>query len=287
MFYVQFILTKDCNKNCSYCDLLTKNISQHTVSDYDLFEWVVGNIPSDNLYVELTGGEPGLVKNLSKFIGHIISSNKIKLSQIMSNGLVRLNHPELLSNVDYYNEHLVSSIMGKNINKFYDIDFRFEDNTKTVIVLDEITTNSIIDNYSYFKEYGLFDEDNFWLKLFVERTYKNSFKSSLIKLLSLVDSDSSRHNIKRINGSDEFSRKVCSCNPYLPCIDLVDKKIIHCAYHNYTDVTSVDLTKENINKLIKGRLFTGVYPKYCDSCYHYFDDPLYLMKNKGSNIKYV
>ena len=285
-YCIQFIPSKRCNQSCSYCDLSPHFKKQEVESeiDIDYFKWcinVMGDY-TDNLIIEMSGGEPGLLSNLEEALIVMKDHPSVKKTQLMSNGLVRLKRPHLIHLVDTYFEHLVKSIKGKQVNKFYDLEFLDLSHTKNVIVLDNNATDALLKYKDFYADF--YNKDKFWLKLYVERTTPNTFKDKTTKLFNIIDSDYGRFNILRLNHENKFARGVCSKIPWLPCIDLEDREIIHCAYHDFTNRVSKPLNKENLEQLISGKLFVfDKQPEYCKTCYHYYDDPLFLLEPNKSN----
>jgi len=267
LFYVQFLLTKKCNKNCYYCDLnkSNKNYNNKFEVDLDYFEWCIKTLSmySNNLFVELSGGEIGLISNIDDFILLLKSYKSVKKIQLMSNGLLRYNHPTIIDLVDVYNEHLVYKIDGKSIIKFYNMDFMNSINSKNIIVLDEVTTKSLLNNYDYFDYIGIFNENNFWLKMYVERESINNHKNDIIKLFSHIKTSYANHCINQLQKYNKLKQKMCSMYPWMPVIDLDDKVIIHCAYHNFSNRIYFDCTEYNLGLLINRRLFRLSNPQYC------------------------
>ncbi len=279
MFYIQVLLTNKCNQNCKYCDINDKNVIQTQEVDIDNLKWIIGNLPHDELIVELTGGEVGLCSNLVDVVEEIKREKRIKRLDVMSNGLVRLLHPELIREFDLYNEHLVRDIYFKRIEKFYEMGFSHEPNTKNVIVSTARTVTSLLENFDYFRVMGLFSE-HFWHKLFVDRTMKFTHKKELVELYEKMYTNQSNYYVEKI--TKPINKKMqyfCSKHPWQPCVDLQRNKIIHCAYHQYNNQVEVDITKENLNRLVDNTLFNKDI-KYCDTCYLYDED--YKRSFKGN-----
>jgi len=279
VFYVQFLLSKKCNQSCSYCDLQHqyKNTKNTFEIDLDYFKWCINELGkhSKELMIEICGGEPGLIDNLYNVFEFLKSHPNVIKTQLMSNGLVRINQPNVINLVDQYNEHLIKNIVCGVIEKFYDIDYLKQSNTKTVIVLNKETTKSLLE----YKEdlHELYDKRYFWLKAFVERSTKNDYIEDMLKVL-----DTNFYK-ERFNNPKMFDRKVCSKYSWLPCIDTEKKKIIHCAYHNFTNTIEYELTSENIEKLVNKNIFKSANPQYCDYCYGFSNSPMLLMTTPRIN----
>ena len=71
---------------------------------------------------------------------------------------------------------------------------------------------------------------------------------------------------------------------FLPGIDVVDKKIVHCAYHNFTNRIEYECTSENLEKLVNKTLFKDITGEtYCDTCYLYSQDSEFLSQPNKAN----
>jgi len=289
LFFLEFTLTNYCNETCEYCDLAStfKNHSTKVEADLDKFKWIINSLDTNNLYIELCGGEPGLVSNLPDFIDFINSCDKVKKTQLMSNGLVRAIHPELIERVDHYNEHIIKNIEYKHINKFYNLPFEFRKNTRYVVVLDYYTTYALYYNFDHWKEFGLFNESNFWLKNYVDRTnpIHHKHKELLFLLYDKINTSYAKYSAAQLSNENEIARTVCKKISFLPVINLETDKIIHCAYHNFTSQLEKELTQENLSLLLTKRLFFNDNPSYCENCHLYFDDYKFLLSNNKANRK--
>ncbi len=285
LFYFEFILSKNCNQGCSYCDLLTKGITEQSVADLNYIEWVIDVIPAEHLFIGLSGGEPGLISNLPDIVNMIKSKNKVDRVQIMSNGLVRVNYPELIPELDMYNEHLVTRIVDTELIKFYSLDFEYHKNIKNVIVLDDITTASILNNFDYFKQYGLFDDEKFWLKSFVPRSgvFDTDHKNNIFALYDKLNTEYSNYAKQQLTTINETARTACKHVSFLPAVDVDDQTIIHCTYHDFTDRVMFNCTPENLSKLVNKTLFADIQANYCKHCYLYYGDHEFLTSKNQQN----
>lgn len=287
LFFIELILNKACNQRCSYCDLSSKGITENTEADVDYIEWVIQSVPTNNLVIGLSGGEPGLIANLPDVVAKVQSMNNVERVQIMSNGLVRINFPELVALVNRYNEHLVNQINGQNIIKFYPIDFDHQNNIRYVIVLDEITVQSLLDNYDYFEQEGLFNEEKFWLKQFVSRTgiFNPQHKENLLALYKKLGTFRSEYCTKQLTILDIEAQEICKKVSYLPSVDIIDKKIIHCLFHNFTNRIEYACTEDNLYKLVNKTLFENIDSPYCDQCYMYQRNTKLLKSKNNTNFQ--
>lgn len=272
MFYVQLMLTDKCNQNCYYCDINDKNVTKTQEVNLDYIKWIIEKLNEPDLFIELTGGEIGLCTNLPEVIDFCKQVPTIKKIQGMSNGLVRSLFPNTVQQFDVYYEHLVKDIHGRNIIKFHDIPFLKESNAKTVIVSSPETVHSLLENFEYYDDMGLFSK-YFWHKLFVDRTLQLTHKEDLIELYTKMGSSKSKYYADKLESPiDKGKRNVCSKYPWQPVIDVERGKIIHCAYHQYNNQIEVDATAQNLNLLTSNKLFLNSSIDYCNSCYLYNDD---------------
>lgn len=265
VYFVQLTLTKSCNQKCYYCDVFDE---QRIVTvDLDFLKYVL-NCHPNNTFVELSGGEPGLIENIDEVFKICYNHKNVKGIQLMSNGLMRKNNFDWMDKVSYY-EHLIYDIEEKEIKKFYDLDFIERPNIKYVIVTTEKTTKSLVNNWKHFN----FNKNMFWFKLMNPKTH-NFFQYSeeLIKLFQLVGDNNS---IKMINFSKNkislnFNRNLCSKFPPQPSIDFETKEIVHCA----TILMKGErrpFTRENIELNLKGKLFLN--DSSCNNCFTFDMSP--------------
>ena len=105
VFFVEFMLTRSCNFTCNHCDVYDRN--GKTKVDIEFLKYVLELCP-DDLMVEMTGGEIGLITNIDEVYRVIQSHEKVKYIQVMSNGLMRQRGTTWLKDVYRYNEHLIS-----------------------------------------------------------------------------------------------------------------------------------------------------------------------------------
>jgi hypothetical protein len=289
VFFVEFTITPVCNQDCYYCDLERKDYQGTWEADIDYFKWIVNELGShtQNLMIELCGGEPGLCSNLESFISFLRDHKSVKLSQLMSNGLVRMTRPDLIKEVTYYNEHLVKEIVGTTQHLFYPMDHvdtagMEHPNAKSVIVTTPTTTKSLLDNFDHFRWMGLFD-DNMWIKPFVERTINITHKNNLIELYTRLGKD---YVVNQLQNTDKGAKAICARRPFLPNINLQRGTIQHCAYKNFTDCVEVLASAENLEKLVNKMLFMSQEnPTYCENCYLYSRDKMLLLMGNKCNRK--
>lgn len=234
MYFIELLLSMNCNQKCYYCDI--KEVNEEVKIDVDFLKYSLNCFNTD-LMVELCGGEPGLVSNLDDVYKTIYNTKHVKKIQIMSNGLVRLRDFDWLNNV-YYNEHLIFDIIDKDIVKFYNLHFDEVKNRKYVIVTTENVVNSIIKNYSFFKDNG-FLRDIFWYKIIKKKAFNIENMKTFSKLLNIRLYDPT---IKEI--------ELCSMCPPQPAIDFDSKRLLHCAIFP-KECKSYELNEKNCLKLMK------------------------------------
>lgn len=288
VFYTQIMVTQDCNQNCYYCDIKTKDCQTETELDIHYFKWIVDEMGkhTDNLMIEVSGGEPGLCTNLESALVFLDQHPKVKFVQLMSNGLVRYKRPDLLKLVQRYNEHLVYEIVGTTQHLFYGMDHvntagMLHPNAKSVIVTTPKTVNSLLDNFSYFRDLGLFDE-NMWIKPFVERTMQLNHHRDLVELYTMLADD---YNVKILHGlQNATDMTFCSKFPFQPTIDLHSGMLYRCAYNGFNCNEGHIPTIVNIERLINNTLFIAdTPPKECEDCYLYSREGSLRMKRKKAN----
>ena len=62
MYFIELLATRQCNQDCYYCTT-KEEMSGYIEVDLDYLKWVLDQCP-DNLGVEMTGGEIGLLTNI-------------------------------------------------------------------------------------------------------------------------------------------------------------------------------------------------------------------------------
>jgi hypothetical protein len=152
-------------------------------------------------------------------------------------------------------------------------------------VLTENTTLSLLDNFEYYDQMGFFNDDFFWLKMYVERTTKIQHRNEIIKLFTKINTSYANYCITQLTEQDKSKKRMCWMYPWQPVIDLQERKIIHCAYHNFTNELVFDCNESNIELLINNKLFRCMsMPQYCEDCYLYNRDDRFNLTNKKSNM---
>jgi len=268
MHYTQLMLTRKCNQRCFYCTT-NKRIGLEEV-DIDFLKHVLDNLHTES-GVELTGGEIGLIKNIDEVYKIVKDHKHIKHIKVLSNGLIRKIGVDWIKDVEYW-EHLIYEIKGKEIIKFYQ-DLDLEQDHTYIIVTTETTTYSLLNNWKYFEEMGLF-RPNFDYKImnhklaipqsFNDAKFITHYWNELFKLYSKLNN---RYFLMMLIDflNDESPVEKELCQKYSPnvYIDFQNKVIGHCAM-NVLLSNKVEYSKENFQKMINGD-FSENY--YCKKCY--------------------
>lgn len=262
-YFLEIPLLYKCNQKCDYCNVWKMNSTILEI-DLDYLSWCLNEYP-DNLLIELTGGEPGLLSEncIYKIIKELRSHNHVKKIQLNSNGLIRVKYPDLIKEVDYYNEHLVYELNGKEINKFYDVEI-FPDkysNLTSIIVLTKNTVTSLIEYTDYYEKLGIIG-DKAYLKVM-------NFKSNHLLLQEDLNAlyESLKGHTKNGNIDSTFcnTQTLCSLFSHSPALNLFEKKILHCSI-NYDLTEKASISKVNIKKHVHGKLFSKAKKEYCNKC---------------------
>lgn len=279
IYFLEFILTTKCNQQCSYCNVFDINKNKTNLEvDLDFLKYILKNIP-DNTMIEFCGGEPGIIPNLNDVFNITNSNKKVKAIQIMSNGLVRKNNYDWLTNNNvWYYEHLIKDLDGKDILKFYnDLDFIENSKWKYIIVTTKKTINSLLLNFDYYKSIGLFSEF-FWYKIMNPKVegielFSEKVKEFFNKLKEISDEHYIEYTLDRIdsiNNESSFNiaeRLLCGKNSPQPTIDFETKELVHCgAFLEHS--SRVPYNKDNFLKHLKCNMFIEKYD-YCKTCYIY------------------
>lgn len=261
MYILQLMATKKCNRECYYCTTHSDNDGIEV--DLDFVKYVLDSCPND-LGIELTGGEIGLVQNIDAFYKIVREHPHVKHIIALSNGLLRLCGVDWLDEVEYW-EHLIFDIDGKEIKKFYDLDL--EQKHKYIIVTTERTTKSLLENWKYFEDIGMF-RDNFFYKLMNHKS-DIGIDSYFNKLFSFYAKLGNRYFLKMLLhylDSSIMANKKMLCQKYPPNIyvDLQTRQIGHCAMN--VKMSNKDVfSKENLI-----RVMDGVNENtYCQKCYSF------------------
>lgn len=273
LFFLQLLVTKKCNQNCSYCGIpgtsIYKDINPEV--DIDFLKYVI-DCHDSYLMIEICGGEPGLISNIDEVFKTIYNSEKVKRIQVMSNGLIRKRGVDWLNKVDRYCEHLILDIVGKEMIKHYsDLEFDYQKNFIYVIVTSEITTRSILENWKFWKEHDICKSPNFWFKIMADKVNSiYDFKEELFDLFKKISpvydiSFEKETIIDMINNEERiFERKLCAKNPPNILVDFETKELAHCGCFP-TVCKRFPFNKEVVKSNMKCELFE--LEDCCKTCY--------------------
>jgi hypothetical protein len=268
MYFIQLMLTKNCNQNCYYCTTHANNPKREEV-DIDFLKYVLDCCPNET-GVELTGGEIGLIDNLDEVYKTVKDHKNIMHIKALSNGLIRQQGVDWLNEVEYW-EHLIHDIKNKEITKFYDLDLD-QDHTY-VIVTTQYATLSLLNYWDYFEEMGLF-KPNFFYKLMNHKSQVDIklYFDELCDLYSKLNNVYFQRMLIHYYSKKRFSHTIYNekkalCSKYPPNIyvDFQDKILGHCAM-NVNLSHKEPFNKENLHNMMEGK-YIGA--KYCDLCYSF------------------
>jgi hypothetical protein len=299
MFFLELKPILKCNQKCYYCDVHGKSKFENSIPvvDIDYVKFVLECHSKAELVIQISGGEIGLLSNLSEFFETILSFSNVKQIGIESNGLLRTLNFDFnkLPNA-YYFEHLIFDINEKDVKTFYDLDFvRVNKNHRFVIVTTEKTVDSILNNFSYFKNNGFF-KNKFWYKIIVPKSYDITFLKKLYVFYDLLNSYQNykwellRLNAEINNIDHQCFKNFCAINPPQPFVDFERKQLVHCGVVSERGVR-FPFNKLNAELNLRSSLFK--FADYCNTChvYDYNDNKLncILRSRKGDycNRSYI
>ncbi len=287
MFNLEFLLTRKCNQNCYYCNNSTYCNNQVEV-DLDYFKHILDlyyKLGVKDIRLELSGGEPGIISNIDKLIELCNNLSYIKKIFILSNGILRKRFNNIQNFIgkkfDGYHEHTALDINDKNI-LYFDKNITFFNSDKYmlhVLVLNEVTLDSLLNNFNYFVESGLFNR-NIDFKLLtpkvepVSTVILNKTKVFYEKLFNIknLTKDTFSYALKNYSYIDRPSNSsqinICSRISVFQFIDLDNKKIGQCSMQ-VEQSQKYDVSEENIERALQGDLFTP--NDFCKNCVKYSD----------------
>jgi len=278
MYFIELLLTKECNYNCSYCTTNKPSTGQIEV-DLKYLKYVLDCLP-DETGVELSGGEIGLINNIDDVFKIVYDHPKIKHIIALSNGLVRVKGIDWINKIEYW-EHLIYKIVDKEIIKFYPLEIKEE--YKNIVITTESTTNSLIKNWDYFEGLEMF-KPHFFYKLMNHKS-DNSINNYIDNLFKLFTRLGNKYFISmllttKLKNYLNYERDTCIRFSPNPFVDFTTKELGHCAI-NINQSSKWDFNKENLNKLINGEFYQPF--EYCRTC-HSFDYG--LNRNELNNRSY-
>ena len=293
LFNIIILLTHKCNQKCYYCNHVEDSI--YTEVDIDYLQYVLSiyhEYGLNDLHIELSGGEPGIVSNIESVIDLLMNLSYIQKITIMSNGTIRKLF-DLEKTLLYkfqkpngYQEHCCLEIRDKNI-LYFDKDVTFFNAptyTESVLVLSEVTLDSLLNNFSYYDSIGLFNCNIHYKCMTPKIEYPSTDIINKTKLLysmlpnkSIVDTS----YLSNIYNTDiSRYREVCSRITKYQFIDMEYKNIGQCCLH-VKHAPRFDITKENIQLTLYGKLFT-ISP-FCQECYKFDHNCLYYFIQRKYN----
>lgn len=310
MFNLEFLITKKCNQTCYYCNNSIYQKEDNLVEiDLDYIDWVLeiyNKYHVNNIRIEISGGEPGIAKNFLELIDLFNSKNYISKIFLLSNGLIRKRFGNDIKSVigkkfDGYQEHTALEIRDKDILYFYP-ELTFYNSSKDtihVVVLNEQTITSLLNNFDYYNEKDLY-KCNIDFKLITPKVFYpnneliNKSKEFYDKLKSIKNISSAVNVFVNANYKN-FNKKlntkytnICSKISMLQFIDVENKLLGQCSMQ-VEQCNKAAINEENIKKALKGILFEK--NEFCKNCYKYNEklNPFYierlLNKNSYNNMK--
>lgn len=271
MFFLELLLTEKCNKNCYYCSF-EKDYNNKVEADLDLLKYILKIYKDIPLFLELSGGEPGLISNLSDFVLEVISAKNCVKFQVMSNGLLRtrsifeslFTDIYINSKLHLYNEHLIHDYTVNGPILHYDYKFLTGYNKyKNILILTPNTTKYCpIEFINNIKEFTIFKD-------LIPNTigFPQKYNQYLSKFC--VNNDSYHKHVANRYISNNFSRynmyrKFCCMYPHNPSISFQRKKICHCTLF-YHKAKKFEINKNNLLRLIQASLVNETV-QYCVNC---------------------
>jgi len=286
VYNIGILLTRQCNQHCYYCDVYKPYENKQIEVDLDYVQYVIslyGDIP---LHIEISGGEPGLIINLVDIITSLLSKRNVIKMSLLSNGLCRnkYNIPELFGKkLNYYQEHSMLDIVNTDCLYFEPENEILEDWMEQIIVLTDTTLNSLLNNFDYFESIDFFKPNRYFKSITPK---KETLKADIDKLMLFFNKIKQYNTLYLYGEMSQYlpradTRQLCAQYSYNPFIDIDAKKLRHCSMQVDRSV-SYDITSENIQLSLKGKLFS--YKSYCSVCYKYSaNSPKFAMsaiKNK-------
>lgn len=291
LFNLGILLTRKCNQRCYYCNHVEDSI--YTEVDVDYLQYVLSiyhEYGLNNLHIELSGGEPGIISNIEDVINLLMSLSYVQKITIMSNGTIRklfdvakvLLHK--FQKPNGYQEHCCLEIQDKNI-LYFDNDITFFNAplyTESVLVLSEVTLDSLLDNFSYYQSMGLFDCNIHYKCMTPKIEYPSTdIINKTKKFYNMLPSRSMKDTLYLSNiEKDNLSlyRNICSKITKYQFIDLEYKNIGQCCLH-VKHAPRFNITKENIHLTLQGKLFS--LSSFCQKCYKFDSNCLqYYLQRK-------
>jgi organic radical activating enzyme len=234
---IDFYLSKSCNKSCHYCTAWTLEMRNLTV-DMDFLNNTLEMFKDHKIRINLLGGEPGLIKNLTEVIDQIKKYENF-VPTVLSNSFVRKRYPWILEDPDVlYVEHLVLDFYGDRIEKLGEFDF-FEENP--------------YNNYNLIIKTPGYEE-------YIKTHQLDVYHSNTI----LKEYNSRSPTYAVLQQAPELERRICAAFPSVPVVDFEIQKIRHCSKKVINGSRQFDITQDNVNKMMNYELFN--FENYCKMC---------------------
>ncbi len=183
-FYILANITNNCNRNCSYCDLHSKDNIKNLDLDL-LYRYLFSFLSLDyrSIVLDIFGGEPTLHKDYLNFFNKIKDNNRIKI-RTFSNFTADINiYNNILQNSSLF---LTCHNDKSFIEKAFDIDKEFHKKLYFIVMYEKEngSLNSSIQIYKNLLKY--FKDSNIELRLIegVENYYTKSDIDEYFKLIS-------------------------------------------------------------------------------------------------------
>ena len=263
---IYLTFTNECNWNCSYCDFPDKN---NPTYDLENHLSVLKMIP-DNIEVYLEGGELGLLPEDQ--LDLIFNSGIANTYAIATNGefLRKGYHEKYKDKIHYILYHFAPEITGDMDITEYDIDGSIRVDYTFVLHVDNLKyVDKLLTRYSHLKFLihllqprvkGLPIDNSIPFYLDVLHSVKNHlnigyyFKARLTKMIVGIN----------VEMAMEKKRLMCSMIYNQISINLPDNKIHRCCVSTQTD--SVELTEENLSKVIRNQQVFPATDSVCRDC---------------------
>ncbi len=303
MLDIEFLLTRKCNQECYYCNNSTYCNNQIEV-DLDYFKYVLSlyyKLGIKSIRLKLSGGEPGIVSNIEDLVELSNNLDYVKRIFILSNGTLRKRFNSIQTLIggkfDEYHEHAALDISNKDI-LYFDRDITFfnsDDYTLNTLILTDITLNSLLNNFDYFSELGLFNRNMDFKLLTPKVSPLNTNTLNLTKVFYkrlLTVKDLSKDILTYSSKSFSFIDRcidpvkvsICAMVSGLQYIDLENRKIGQCSAQ-VKQSQRYDITEDNIKKALQGDLFT--VNDFCKKCIKYADLEYHYVLRKINYKRYL
>lgn len=274
--FLEFILSHNCNQNCCYCvypkqdkshmKAFTINLSllKNCLDVFKRFK-----IP---MFVEFSGGEPGLATNLDDAINLVYSYKNLIKFQLLSNGLVRLKRDIPRRPGFFYNEHLIYDADDNKLIKFYDIDYiKYQRNV--IILTDNILKYLLerpeqIKYFSSFSEFKIINPKIDSIKIENQLSELQYFIKMYHSFIYQKKPEVLFESVKNPSKFDEI-RVQCSNDFESSAIDLEHEEIVQCSTM-IRKSNKKPISERNLLKLYYKKLFnSSSLEPFCNNCYFF------------------